>query len=898
MSLQQLIVSCIASSIAAKKFVELVNRLALREKDTIPDLEFRSSLTKCLLTAIQQFPAARPIVITYLQECIAAELLTTSQTVGYVLEYGKAAYGGSKHTDIFPSAGDVDRFCTIFYEELPSSTLDEKSFITETSPLVELLHSLIGLLADVNEQHPGICQLFTTFLSVVSGLQVYSEAEQETIYELKAATNQLSTIPQSILQDIRLIGTSSTVIGPPGLSTAQWGLDTRDEFGAGDDDPSPPTSPDPWTIGPVPVNGQTNAAHIVHIRAPSYITLLVKDALETPWNHSLGDNTDMTRTTEIPDSYKRIVHTAPEVCSRPTTFLYHLLCSSFGLLALSLDELQKRAVKEQNRVSNMADNTDEVMMSLNGGQTGSISDNMKSCMMKEIIARDGWKTWTWCFSGIFRLLEYWKALSRQAEGDVFQQKWQLPSMGEFEEVIAGFNNVYGRELQRCNEVLQIASGGSMGETKAIIKRIKGGADELTSFRRTIDLLELFKEEAVRADLLPAADPGTLSGSTVVAGKGAVSFDAQALLELDLTRFPHEFFDILLSPASWQSTSHQMIQLLRHSSPTSDNLLNIVITYNGFLDLVCESCPPQQVLDLVHNAIVRHDEPLKIDSDDPQAHLTTFGLWYLLACILCDRYKLRKPEILRTCTDILNIKDLTEEDGQTTRSWIEALFGSSGISDDLLQITSPIKLLRLSTTIVAQAILAASAQVIDLETLRGGLSYFSQSLLSWCQVGIIRWLCCEIQRQGMYAHIYLDVLQALLGAGDFPASILRLTAENILQLFEEGNGLELVLESSNIDILGIQKKARFSQYHGTEGESSFTSQTGPHTCSNLLRLALQSPQAHSQDIAMATQLYGLVCQVRRTHSFQAVNYRSETKGDAATHRLLTVIASNLEPVGHL
>jgi mediator of RNA polymerase II transcription subunit 5 len=63
------------------------------------------------------------------------------------------------------------------------------------------------------------------------------------------------------------------------------------------------------------------------------------------------------------------------------------------------------------------------------------------------------------------------------------------------------------------------------------------------------------------------------------------------------------------------------------------------------------------------------------------------------------------------------------------------------------MTSPIKLLRLSTTVVAQAVLAASAQVIDLETLRGGLSYFSQSLLSWCQVGIIRWLCCETQRQG-------------------------------------------------------------------------------------------------------------------------------------------------------
>jgi hypothetical protein len=73
---------------------------------------------------------------------------------------------------------------------------------------------------------------------------------------------------------------------------------------------------------------------------------------------------------------------------------------------------------------------------------------------------------------------------------------------------------------------------------------------------------------------------------------------------------------------------------------------------------------------------------------------------------------------------------------------------------------------------------------------------------------------------MYAHIYLDVLQALLGAGDFPASILRVTADNILQLFDEGNGLELVLESSNIDILGIQKKARFSQDQSVTDGMSF------------------------------------------------------------------------------
>jgi hypothetical protein len=68
---------------------------------------------------------------------------------------------------------------------------------------------------------------------------------------------------------------------------------------------------------------------------------------------------------------------------------------------------------------------------------------------------------------------------------------------------------------------------------------------------------------------------------------------------------------------------------------------------------------------------------------------------------------------------------------------------------------------------------------------------------------------------MYAHVYLDVLQVLLEAGDFPSSILKATGKDILNLFEHGNGLELVLESSNIDVLGIQKKARSGIHRRSE-----------------------------------------------------------------------------------
>lgn len=365
-------------------------------------------------------------MLHYLQECIASELISTSQIVRYVLDYGEAIYSGLKQTDVFTTAKDVDCFCAILYKEMPSITVDEKSFITETSPMVELLHSLTGLVEDVTEHHPGICHLFTNFLGVISSHQVYSEVEQEAISELKAATNNLTSIPHTILQDIRLIGTSSTINGASGLVPGSWEANMHIEFGADDETSSPPASPDPWTVGPILVNGQTDASEIIHIRAPPYITFLVKNALETSWKHISDGDIGQTEVAEIPDSYKRIIHTAPEVCSRPTTFLYHLICASFGLLALSIDDLQERAVKEQNHASNMSDSADEVMMSLGGGQTGNISDSLKYHMMREIVARDGWKTWMWCFSGLMRVLQYWKTLSHHSDGEVFQQKWQLP----------------------------------------------------------------------------------------------------------------------------------------------------------------------------------------------------------------------------------------------------------------------------------------------------------------------------------------------------------------------------------------------------------------------------------------------------------------------------------------
>lgn len=89
--------------------------------------------------------------------------------------------------------------------------------------------------------------------------------------------------------------------------------------------------------------------------------------------------------------------------------------------------------------------------------------------------------------------------------------------------------------------------------------------------------------------------------------------------------------------------------------------------------------------------------------------------------------------------------LSEEDRGLVSRWIHALFGNEGISDDLISASPPTTLLRLSPLLFSQSISACQHGIIDLETLRGGLSYFLQDLLSFALPGALVWLLSEISR---------------------------------------------------------------------------------------------------------------------------------------------------------
>lgn len=101
--------------------------------------------------------------------------------------------------------------------------------------------------------------------------------------------------------------------------------------------------------------------------------------------------------------------------------------------------------------------------------------------------------------------------------------------------------------------------------------------------------------------------------------------------------------------------------------------------------------------------------------------------------------------LTTSSVCYPLSALSEDERGLVGRWIHALFGNEGISDDLISASPPSTLLRLSPLLFSQSISACQYGLIDLETLRGGLSYFLQDLLSFALPGALTWLLNEISR---------------------------------------------------------------------------------------------------------------------------------------------------------
>lgn len=82
------------------------------------------------------------------------------------------------------------------------------------------------------------------------------------------------------------------------------------------------------------------------------------------------------------------------------------------------------------------------------------------------------------------------------------------------------------------------------------------------------------------------------------------------------------------------------------------------------------------------------------------------------------------------------------DGLISR-WVTALFGSEGISDDLLQDSPPHVLVQLTPILFDQCVRAAQMGLLDSDSLRSGLTYFLEEPLRYTLPSAIFWLVRQI-----------------------------------------------------------------------------------------------------------------------------------------------------------
>lgn len=97
------------------------------------------------------------------------------------------------------------------------------------------------------------------------------------------------------------------------------------------------------------------------------------------------------------------------------------------------------------------------------------------------------------------------------------------------------------------------------------------------------------------------------------------------------------------------------------------------------------------------------------------------------------------------------------------------------------------LLRVAPTICQQSLVACQAGVIDLDTLKEGLQYFLQDLLSFTLPGVIRWLCTEVARttaEGSPRAMLLDVLQMFVLSPSLPKGVLELVWRELGQVSKD------------------------------------------------------------------------------------------------------------------
>lgn len=165
-----------------------------------------------------------------------------------------------------------------------------------------------------------------------------------------------------------------------------------------------------------------------------------------------------------------------------------------------------------------------------------------------------------------------------------------------------------------------------------------------------------------------------------------------------------------------------------------------------------------------------------DQGEYQPVYDEFGSILLFIVAVQHRFKLQPEEVgidspnsflinyFRHASVSRPIDDLSEHESQLLGSWIRGLFETEGISDELMSTCKPEEFHLLVATLFDQSLKACQANVLVLDTLRGGFEYLLESFLLPSLIAGLTWFAhClwETNDESKNIDTVLPALQALL-----------------------------------------------------------------------------------------------------------------------------------------
>ncbi|KAF9069115.1 hypothetical protein BDP27DRAFT_747058 [Rhodocollybia butyracea] len=177
--------------------------------------------------------------------------------------------------------------------------------------------------------------------------------------------------------------------------------------------------------------------------------------------------------------------------------------------------------------------------------------------------------------------------------------------------------------------------------------------------------------------------------------------------------------------------------------------------------------------------------------DPQTALSHLGHVVFFSQAILARFNLQSntfsvdgktmsSEFLKTTAEVYSHTSLSGGDLTTFNAWLKALCDGEGIEDTILRSTQPKTLLRIAASLVLHAIGLTVEGKMSMDELRTGVvGYFTNPLLNWTLVGIIKALLHDINHKRFNAPIHLEVLQTLLLAPSCPRLVLALCGPRVM-----------------------------------------------------------------------------------------------------------------------